>query len=181
MRFRVFCAALIVALALLGVTATGCSDRSVPRSDPQVETINDNQPLQSDVVRIDGENASVMEDEVAVSIWNKSSDEVLDLYGGPYNRVLLDRYTVTFESSEAIPPVSGGLGWAVDVNRIMSGSIIVVPASLKTQPPLVSLWQGGQIQTIAHITFYGHETGSNQDIRFSTVLQINFANYADKK
>ena len=179
MRDRLwFLAVLLAAVAVL--SATACSDSSAPRSVLRVETINGNEPLRSDVLRGDGEDASVLEDEVVIEIRNLPHDEVLALATSPYNSVLLKRYEVRFESDEAIPPVTGALGWQVGVGRQVSGAIVVVPAGLKVVAPLVSLQQGGEIQAVAHLTFFGEESGSNEEVRFGTVLQVNFANWTDE-
>jgi len=175
MRALVRLSALILGAAIV-LAAAGCSENSAPRHAPRVQTINGNEPLQSDVVTSEG---GVIEDEVIVEIWNTPHDPVLDLYGTPFNAVWLERYEIVFESDEAIPPVSGALGWHVDTSRVMSGSIVIVPAAIKIEAPLVSLRDGGVIQTTARITFFGRETGSDEEVRFSTVLQVNFANWAD--
>ena len=169
----------LTAAAPLCLFTAGCSDSSAPRQTPHVEAINDNQPLQSDVVRYVGDNATIAEDAVVIEIWNRPHYTVLNLDLSPYSGVLLERYEITFESSEAIPPVRGALGWSVDLNRVMSGTIIIVPASMKAAPPLVSLRQGGEIQAVAHIRIEGREHGSGEKVSLETVLQVNFANWAD--
>lgn len=179
MRVRPGTSFVFAAILLMAAVVHGCSDSSAPRHVPVVESINDNQPLQSDVVRYDGESPVVVEDAVAIEIWNRPHDDVLNLDRSPYNGILLERYEITFESEEAIPPVRGALGWSVDINRVMSGSLIIVPAVLKTQAPLVSLRQGGEIQAIAHIRIDGREHGSGEKVSLETTLQVNFANWGD--
>ena len=178
MRVR-FALVPLVAAAFVIVVTAGCSDSSAPRSILRVESINDNTPLQSDVVSFVGGQPTVKEDAVTVQIWNQPHDEILDLYASPYGAVMLDRYEVRFEGTESIPSVTGALGWAVDANRIMSGTIVVVPAAHKLRAPLLSLAGSGEIQSTARITFYGRETGSDHAVKFETVLQVNFANWAD--
>lgn len=165
--------------SLLTLAFTGCSDTDVPRSVLHVVSVNQNQSLKSDVVTLQDGSLTIMEDAVPLEVTNEPHDGVLNLSGTPFGYVVLERYEVSFESTEAIPPVSGGLGWTVPAGRSTQGSVVIVPAYLKTMPPLVSLVEGGEIVATAHIRMIGHEAGSDEEIAIETVLPVQFANWAD--
>ena len=143
MRIRVPLALVAITLVALGGLAAGCSDDSAPRSELQVTQINDNQPLASDVAEGPDSSITVREDVISIRVSNTPHDEVLDLSpGNPFSFVMLERYEITFEGPESIPMVAGGLGWLVESDRSVEGSLVVVPASHKVQAPLVSLRRG---------------------------------------
>lgn len=176
---RVFCL-----LALMGAilpALSGCSDSSSPRSVLEVVSINANQSLKSDVVTMLNGEPSIFEDTVPVEIHNRPHDSILNLADGPYGTVFIDRYEIRFDAGdEVIPGVSGGLGWRVPANETIQGSLVVVPGRHKMMAPLVGLSsQGGEILSTAHITFFGRESTSNQQVTFETVMPIHFANWAD--
>jgi hypothetical protein len=170
-----------VCIMLTGLLCgTGCSNSSSPRSVLQIVNLNDNQPLASDVVRTVTGSATVMEDKVYVEVRNDPHDSVVDLKpGGPFSFVVIDSYRIHFEAEEAIPDVSGGLGWNVASGSSVIGQIVVVPASLKMEAPLLQLWEGNELLATAKITFYGHEVTSNYKLTVETSLPVHFANWAD--
>ena len=179
MRIRVSLALVLLTLALLGGIATGCSDDAAGRSVLQVTKINNNLPLSSDVENPDG-SLTVREDVILITVSNTPHDAVLDLASGkPYSVITLERYEIRFESDETIPPVSGALGWTVESGKTVEGSLVVVPASLKTQPPLSALRGGGEIQTTAWLTITGRETTSGSTVKVEASFPVNFANWVD--
>ncbi len=159
----------------------GCNHALVPRSVVTVVSANQNQPLQSDVLKQPTDSTTaVADDAITVELQNRPADSELSLTpGGPFGTVFLDTYQVTFQSDEAIPSVSGALGWTVDTGSTVTGEIVIVPAVLKTEPPLVGLDQQGEIQAVAHIVITGHEANSQKPIHVETDLQVNFANWID--
>lgn len=180
MRIRVPLALVAITLVALGGLAAGCSDDSAPRSELQVTQINDNQPLASDVAEGPDSSITVREDVISIRVSNTPHDEVLDLSpGNPFSFVMLERYEITFEGPESIPMVAGGLGWLVESDRSVEGSLVVVPASHKVQAPLVSL-RRGEIQTIAHLTLFGREATSGTTVKANASFSVNFANWAEK-
>lgn len=165
--------------ALAGLFTLGCSDSSSPRSVVRVDSINENQPLQSDVVESSGSQYSVMEDAVLMTVSNEPHDASLSIDpDGPFGRVVLERYTINFECEESIQEVSGALGWIVPSGEQVSGSIVIVPAQLKLVAPLVALISAGEIQATAHVTVYGREATSDDEVRFEASLPVHFANWA---
>ena len=181
MPIRLRIAASVLGFVLLGCLAAGCSDSSAPRSVLSVVEINENQPLSSDVAEVVDTMYTVREDAVALIVRNNPHDGVLDLTEEePYGYVTLDRYEIRFVSSEAIPPVTGALGWTVRSGDDTAGSIVIVPASHKVQPPLLSLRRGGEIQATALVTITGHEATSGYTVKVETSFPVNFANWADE-
>jgi hypothetical protein len=180
MRARVLVPLAFSTVALLGCLAAGCSDTSAPRSIVRVTAINENLPLQSDVVGGTEEAPTVKEDAISMSVNNVPHDATLTLTAnGQFGYVVLDRYEIRFVSQEPIEPVTGALGWTVPTGQTVSGSIIVVPASLKVVPPLVVLRQGGEFQTTAKLTIIGHEADSWRAVRVCASFPVNFANWTN--
>jgi hypothetical protein len=170
-------------LTLIGV-GTGCSSDNV-RSNLYVWEINNGEALTSDVIdrgtdQIASGDDFVFEDEVQITIWNTTRDKIVDA-DAAYSFVTVDRYEVTFESDEEIEGFSQGLGWLVPTRNTYEGTLTVVPASLKTRTPLLALQNGGEILATAHITFYGHEADSNNEVTFSTAVPVHFANWTDNR
>jgi len=173
--FQIWIWISVVGLAL----ASGCSDSSAPRSVLHVTDINENRPLQSDVIDMSG-GGTVYEDQVVVQIRSDPHDGALNLSRtGPYGYVVLDSYRIRFESTEAIPEVSGALGWTVHVGEEISGDLVIVPGALKMAPPLIGLVSGGEILSTARITISGHETTSDATVTLETALPVHFANWSD--
>jgi hypothetical protein len=61
----------------------------------------------------------------------------------------------------------------------------LVPAKLKTEPPLVNLPDPGsslyQINTSAQITFHGEETDSEEPVTVRATVMVSFGDYADEE
>lgn len=170
----------ILALAGFGM---GCSDDNV-RSTLYVWEINEGEGVTSDVIdrgsdRVASNDDFVYEDEVSITIWNTTRDDIVNT-GSAYGFVTVERYEVRYESEEEIEGFGGGLGWLVPSRNTFEGVLTVVPGSLKTRAPLVALQNGGEILATAHITFYARESGSNNELTFTTKVPVHFANWADQ-
>ncbi len=173
--------ASLTMLAAVLLAAGGCSDDSAPRSTLQVVSLNDNEPLSSDVLTEDsGGSRGITEDAVTIRVRNVAQSSALNLTpDGPFGHVTLERYRIDFQSSERIESVTGTLGWPVYSGQEASGSFVVVPALWKTRVPLVGLREGGEILSMARITIYGREATSNHEVVATAWLQVNFANWAE--
>jgi hypothetical protein len=180
MRIRVPLALVLFAVVALGWIAAGCSDDAAGRSVLQVTEINDNQPLASDVVEGPDNSLTVREDAIVITVSNTPHDAVLDVSSGkPFGFVTLERYEIRFEGDESVPPVTGALGWTVPSGGLVDGSLVVVPASHKNLPPLISLRHGGEIQTTARLTITGREATSGSTVKVEASFSVNFANWTD--
>ncbi|MCA9756191.1 MAG: hypothetical protein KDA27_10335 [Candidatus Eisenbacteria bacterium] len=169
-------------LVLVGV-GTGCSSDNV-RSSLYVTEINNGEALTSDVIdygndRVASDDDFVYEDEVQVTIWATTRDDIVNT-DAAYSNVMIESYDVRFESSEEIDGFSAGLGWFVPVRNTYDGVLTLVPASLKAKNPLMALQAGGEIQATAHITFHARETDSENELTFTTQIPVNFANWTDQ-
>lgn len=171
----------VTILALLLLAGGGCNDDSAPRSYLQVVSVNDNQPLSSDVLTESPDGSTgILEDAVSIRVRNVPSSSALNLsQDGPFGHVILERYTIEFDSRERIDQVEGTMGWPVYTGQDVSGSFVVVPALWKTRVPLVGLRQGGEILSMARITIYGREATSNHEVVATAFMQVNFANWAE--
>lgn len=180
---RLIPGAVLTALSLL---AASCSDDSAARNVVTVLEINNNSPLSSDVVDYGQDNLPgtsddfIFEDRVTVELSSRPHDDVVDLFGSPYQYVSIERCRIEYESSEEIPAYEGAVGWTIQSTAPFIGSLTVVPANLKTRAPLSGLINGGEIAATAQITFYGHESGSGAPVKFEATLAVHFANWADQ-
>ncbi len=163
------------------LAAGGCSDESAPRSSLLVLSVNDNEPLSSDVITESPDGSGgIVEDAVTIRVRNVAQSEALNLTpNGPFGHVTLESYRIDFQSSERIDSVTGTLGWPVHTGQEVSGAFVVVPAAWKTRAPLVGLREGGEILTMATITIHGREATSNHEVTATASLQVNFANWAE--
>jgi hypothetical protein len=181
MRIRVPLALVVFTVVLLGGIVAGCSDDAAVRSVLQVTEINGNQPLSSDVAEGPDSSITIREDAIVITVSNTPHDAVLNLASGkPFSVITLESYEIRFEGDESIPPVSGALGWTVESGKTVEGSLVVVPASLKVQAPLISLRRGGEIQTTAWLTITGREATSGSKVKVEASFPVNFANWADQ-
>ncbi len=176
---------IAVGIAAMWLLA-GCSDSSAPRSVLTVISVNNDDPLSSDVVNYGSDGSPgtsddfVIEDRVPVLIRSADHDDVVDIFqNGPYGYIFIDSYSIVFESEEEIPSVSGGLAWTVPAHAEFTGNLPIVPAGLKGQPPLSSLVSGNEIVATARITLKGHEQTSDAPVKLVTTLPVHFANWVD--
>ena len=133
-----------LALTILVTGLVGCGD-DTPRSDVQIYSVNGNGALQSDVLNIGEDELPgtaddfVPEDEVYVVFSNYQSDTQSPANPtGPFGRVTMTRYRVSFASEEAIPPYIGGMNTVVAQNDTAGAAVVVVPGSFKVESPLVT-------------------------------------------
>lgn len=186
---------LLGLLALAGIVLAGCDDADQIRSRLTVTEILPadevgnlaTSPLQSDV-RDAGDDGEIMtaddfiyEDEVLVTVANDPADPVLSLTpGGPFGSVTLTGYRVTFDlEDEAIESHEGALHVVVPSGENASFSIVLVTAQSKIEPPLTALVNGGELQADAHVTFFGVEQTSEDEVTATAAIRVHFANWAD--
>lgn len=171
-----------VAPMCLLALAAGCSSDNV-RATVHVWEINEGLPVNSDVYNfgVDGIASTddyIVEDQVEVVVWSQARDGIVNT-DVAYRQTIVESYEVIYESEEEIEGFSGGLGWLVPVRNTFTGYITVVPASVKTSPPISSLAYGGEIMATARIIFHAREVDSNNTLSFETRIPVHFANWAD--
>jgi hypothetical protein len=155
-------------------------------------------PLRSDVAVISGNNPTVFNDDVSVSVnvFRKNNNPTLGT--SPVEHVYLERYEVRFFRSDGhntegvdVPhritgPLgnlrfhTAGPGGSGEVEQ--SVNITIVRHEAKLEPPLMNLRFGGNediITTIAEITIHGRTVqGGVLEARGN--VQVSFADFADQ-
>jgi len=175
---------LLTVLGLAGLA--GCSEDSVPRSVLIIESINDNEVLDSDVYN-NGEDDEpgtaddfVREDQVSIVIRNRPHDRVVNLDpDGPFGAVVLNRYEIRFRGDETLPALAGAIHLRIPSGSTETGEITVIPSGYKVVPPLVGLLLGGEIQLVAEITLIGEEDDSHDRVEVKAQLPVHVANWVD--
>lgn len=198
---RGFRVAALAAFALALLIPSGCGDDTSTRSVVTVVSVNNNMPLESDVRDagsdpLDPSDDTIYDDVVEVTMSNYPHDKALDLKPGfPFGDVIFTSYDVTFVPEGAGIPAPSGFTGAMYLkvpnaqpdpyNYIPpTAYILLVPAKLKTEPPLVNLPDPGsnlyQINTSAQITFHGEETDSEEAVTVRATVMVSFGDYADE-
>ena len=187
-----------LAMALFG----GCGDNVLDgHTRPTLNSINGGMPLQSDVFVVDTtlvSGGTIPEDGVNLVFSNPPSQKFLELTpADSYGIFIIDEYTITYEvlhrlpsgaffSSGTLPPISGAMQLAIPVNTEVETFLIVMPAALKFQAPIVDIMPGGQVEygqliIRADLTFSGHESGDTQHKLIEGSLTVLVANYGDEE
>lgn len=105
------------------------------------------------------------------------------------NFVTVTRYRVEYRRTDGRNTPGVDVPFAFDggvtfttVTGVQTGEFVLVRASAKLEPPLLALRGGGGaivINTIADVTFYGHDqTGA--EVTASGTISINFADWTDE-
>lgn len=181
-------------VAALGlVTAIlGCDPEELPRSDITILSVNDGDPLQSDVLNngsdeTDPSDDFIPEDEIVIRFVNVPSDaQGPNSAIGAFSDVTINSYRITFAAVDplgaavAIDPVVGGMHAVVRSNNLTDAAIVAVPAAIKIRPPVSGLVSGGEIIATAHLEFWGEEKTSGDNIYVDAYMVVNFANFGDE-
>jgi hypothetical protein len=180
---------IITVLAAFAASLMGCVESEEYRSVVFVSGIADNAPVFSDVYNngdpADPSDDFIREDWIGVTFYNRPYHPIVSTAeGAPYHEFVVTRYRIEFErtdgGSPTIAPLDGAMSTVVQSEEYASATILLVPASYKVSPPLDGLLVSGEISTIAHVTFTGHEIGSSREQTFSASVNVNFANFVDE-
>lgn len=192
---------ILIAIAALGLAFNGCGENAVEgHTRPTLLSINGGAPLHADVFVEDSTMAGggyIPEESVEFVFANPPSQKFLDLTpDDPYGVFILDSYTVRYTvlqvlptnsgfSDANLPTVSSPIHLGLPVNTEVTTALVLAPASLKLEPPILDLMPlgtvpYGEIVVQAEITFTGHEQGSERTRSFEATTTILFANYADE-
>ncbi len=193
---------ILIALAGLGLTLSGgCGSNNIEgHTRPTLLSINGGAPLHADVFVADSlapGGGYIPEESVEFVFANPPSHLFMDLdETDPYGVFILDSYTVRYEvlqllagggsfSAANLPTVSTPMHLALPVNAEVATALVLAPASLKFENPIVDIMPGGtapngEAVVQAEITFTGHEQGSDRVQSFEASTTILFANYADE-
>lgn len=184
---------------LLVLSAPGCAgkDEEGGRSIPQLVSVNNNVPLQSDLYDNGpdkkpntADDVGVPEDLVRLEITSRPHDPALTLMPGrPFGTVTFNRYTLDFSDNDLDDDGSDDLHdfvnfpmyLVVPINGVGIGSFLAVPASWKTQGALYSaLVNSFSYTTTVSITLYGEEETSHDKVELHTAMVVSFADYSDQ-
>jgi hypothetical protein len=194
MKRKLTAFAVVIGVFMLFVAS--CQNESEEnRAVVIVSSINDNGPFFSDVLE-QGDTVYVAgipytvddfisEDNVPVTFYNRPYNDLTTTGPGqPLSDFLVTRYRVEWRRSDGgpaseLPPVyDGATSVQVPTNTFVSGSVLLVPFAVKNSPTYAALaYSPNEIMTIAHITFWGHEVGTNREWSFSADLSVNFGDW----
>jgi len=194
MKRKILAFSLVV--GLIAVIAGSCeNDSESNRAVVIVSSINENVPYFSDVleqgdtVLVGGSYYTVddfiTEDYVLVTFYNRPyNDFTTTGPGQPLSDFLITRYRVEWRlasgSSGDVPPVfEGATSIQVPSNTLVSAGVLLVPFELKADGGILfPLWYSNdEVLAIAHLTFWGHEVGSDREWSLAAELTVNFGDW----
>ena len=194
MKRKILAFSLVV--GLIAVIAGSCeNDSESNRAVVIVSSINENVPYFSDVleqgdtVLVGGSYYTVddfiTEDYVLVTFYNRPyNDFTTTGPGQPLSDFLITRYRVEWRlasgSSGDVPPVfEGATSIQVPSNTLVSAGVLLVPFELKANGGILfPLWYSNdEVLAIAHLTFWGHEVGSDREWSLAAELTVNFGDW----
>jgi hypothetical protein len=201
MKRKILAFSLVV--VVLAIIAASCENGSQEnRAVVIVSSINENVPYFSDVLE-QGDTVLVgglpyivddfiTEDYVVVTFYNRPyNDFTTTGPGKPLSDFLITSYRVEWRlangATGAVPPTyDGATSIQVPSNTLVSAAVLLVPFNLKNAAGIFfPLWYSDtEVLTIAHITFWGHEVGSDREWSFAAELTVNFGDWiieTDKK
>lgn len=147
-----------------------------------VVSINENTPLQSDVVRRGFPQDDFVTIELASQFRAPADDPTAPDGPSLFDTIRFYQYLVNyFRSDGGVNPASfsAGMNLIVEPNSTGSAEIVLVPAFHKNRAPLQQLRDDGEIFTTAVITFYGTD-GNGNDVAVDGYLTVLFANFLDQ-
>lgn len=193
---------LIAAAGLVLAFSGGCGTNTVEgHTRPTLLSINGGAPLHADVFVVDTTITSggyIPEESVEVIFTNPPSHQFMDLDpSDPYGTFVITAYTVRYEvlhmldggngsfSTPNLETITQPMHLSLPVNGTVTTALVLAPASLKFEPPVLDLMPGGtapngEVVVRAEITFMGHEQGSDNIQSIDGETTILFANYADE-
>jgi hypothetical protein len=198
--------AFAIVVGIFGIFVASCDNNSEEnRAVVIVSAINENVPFFSDVIE-QGDTVYVSglpytiddfitEDYVLVTFYNRPyNDFTTTGPGKPLSDFLITRYRIEWRradgSSGAVPPIfEGATSVQVPSNTFVSAAVLLVPFAAKNTTLLSDISYLGpafpdEILTIAHITFWGHEVGTDREWSVAAELTVNFGDWVietDKK
>jgi len=191
--FAALAALLVLAVAALGCSANGNVDSTTAAVLLIVSTIEPISDPFGDVVTTSG---TILEDAVRVDLVARLKNAT-DTTSPTLQEIVIDRYEVTFSRTDGGSAVPAGFTRGINqkvrisehgstTERITQFDLVLVPATIKTQPPLSHLVSPGlepatgyvNIQATATIRFYGN-TLAGDPVTATATVGVDFANFAD--
>ena len=189
-------------IGALLVFLAGCdNDPEQMRSVVTVASLNNNASLMSDVLEqgdevVDDDGIVVLDDDyiaedwVPVMFFNRPYSGVVSTGPGrPHGDFLITRYTVQWERTDGgtatLPDFTGGLGILVPSGEFVEGMIQLVTFENKMSSLIGNLCYlctnaGDEVFMNAHITFYGHELGTDRETSIEALLGVAFVDIVIK-
>lgn len=102
---------------------------------------------------------------------------------GVYSWFQVERYDLEWENNPLVPVdltqhnvYDSVIDVMVPVNEEAGGSVLVSGVDMKSAPWFVDIYTGdlAAFQADAHITFYGHESGSSEEIELPAGVRVHF-------
>ncbi len=183
MRKRIF-AFTLLALALAAALAGCKNDPEQQRSVISVASLNCNNPGQSDVLE-QGDSLNTTADDYYADDWvrvrfeNKPYNELITTEPGlPHGDFLVTRYHIRWtrdDGGPVLPERTEQTSISVPSASDNVGYIRLVSLEDKETPVLTALqYAPGHIRMRAHITFYGHEVGTDRETSVEAALDVEF-------
>jgi len=190
--------AFALVLGAFAVFVASCdNDSEENRAVVIVSSINENVPFFSDVIEqgdtLWDPNAPgvpwdvddfVTEDYLPVTFYNRPyNDFTTTGPGKPLSDFLITRYLVEWRIAQGgtgTAPLSfeGATSIQVPSNTLVTGAILLVPFTVKNDPAYIALrYSPIEFLTIAHITFWGHEVGTDYEQAFAAEVSVSFGDW----
>ncbi len=188
--------AFVFFACVLAIFAVSCQNESEEnRAVVTVASINENKPFFSDVVEqgdtlfVGGAvytvDDFVLEDNVPVTFYNRPYNSFTTTGPGEaLSDFLITNYQVEWRlatgSAGALPPMfEGATSIVVPSNTLVTAAVLLVPYSVKNDPAFMALRypSTAEVLTIAHITFTGHEVGTDREWSFDAELSVSIGDW----
>jgi hypothetical protein len=188
--------AFAVTMGIIALFVASCQNESEEnRAVVIVSSINENVPFFSDVLEQgDTVMASgvyytrddfISEDYVLVTFYNRPYNPFTTTApGAPLSDFLITRYRVEWRlagggAADSLPgPYDGATSIQVPSNTYVSAGVLLVPFQVKNSSTFAALrYSPDEILAIAHITFWGHEVGTNREWSLAAELSVNFGDW----
>jgi hypothetical protein len=192
--------AFVFVASILAVFAVSCQNESEEnRAVVTVASINENSSFLSDVVEqgdtlydpvLGAPNPYINDDfvspdNVAVTFYNRPyNDFTTTGPGKPLNDFLVTQYRVEWRlaagGAGTVPPMfEGATSILVPSNTLVTAAVLLVPLSVKADPAFQALQypSSAEVLAIAHLTFLGHEVGTDREWSFEAELSVSFADW----
>jgi hypothetical protein len=122
---------------------------------------------------------------VTVTFYNRPyNDFTTTGPGQPLSDFLITRYRVEWRlasgSAGPVPaPYEGGTSIQVPSNTLVSAAVLLVPFQVKSETGIYfPYWYSNdEVLAIAHVTFWGHEVGSDREWSLAGELSVNFGDW----
>lgn len=189
---RLLAAAALLAL-LPGCSATGDLDNT---TSPVALIVGNVQTLSDPFGDVMSASGSIPDDEVQVDLVARLKNAT-DITTPTLQEIIVERYEVTFSRTDGGTAVPAGFQRAINAKvqvtahnqtteRITQIRIVLVPSTIKSQPPLSQLIAPGvesatgfvNIQATATVRFFGTTVAGDQ-VSATARIGIDFANFAD--